>query len=193
MLRSLLTLCLAVGLAALSAAAASSATAAAPAPQLLMPGVTYEQAVQFTPRGPVALHVVRAPRPGGLYSLRPLLSNDAILGRETVTAMQRRLAPQATLVAVNGDLAGADGRPAGILLRDGALDHTPAPGRSSAGVDAQERCTSTASRSPASGAAPASAGRSRASTRRRRRARSRSSPPPGEARRRAPRTRSTRC
>ena len=30
----------------------------------LMPGVTYEQTVQFTPHGPVVLHVITAPRPG---------------------------------------------------------------------------------------------------------------------------------
>jgi hypothetical protein len=110
--------------------------ASAQPPVTLMPGVTYERTVEFTPRGPVALHVVRAPRPGGLYSVRPLLSNDAILGRESITAMQKRLAPQATVVSVSGDFTGSDGRPAGILLRDGVLDHTPAPGRSSAGFDA---------------------------------------------------------
>jgi hypothetical protein len=128
-LRKLLTTALLAGLAA--------APASAQTPVTLMPGITYEQAVQFTPRGPVALHVVRAPRPGGLYALRPLLSNEAILGRETITSMQKRLASQATLVSVDGDLAGPDGRPAGILLRDGVLDHTPAAGRSSAGFDTQ--------------------------------------------------------
>ena len=55
-----------------------------------MPGVTYERQIQFTPRGPVVVHVMRAPRPGGLYALRPLLSNDSLLGRETVTSMQKR-------------------------------------------------------------------------------------------------------
>ena len=46
----------------------------------LMPGVTYERAVQFTPHGPVALHVVTGPRPGGLYGLRPVLSNETVAG-----------------------------------------------------------------------------------------------------------------
>jgi hypothetical protein len=121
----------------LAAACVLAPAAAAQAPLPLLPGVTYEQEVQFTPRGPVALHVVRAPRPVGLYALRPLLSNEAILGTETVTAMQRRVAPQLTAVSLNGDATVADGRPAGIVIRDGALDHGPAPGRSSAGIDAQ--------------------------------------------------------
>ena len=46
----------------------------------LMPGVTYERGVQFTPHGPVAIHIVTGPRPTGLYALRPVLSNEAIQG-----------------------------------------------------------------------------------------------------------------
>jgi hypothetical protein len=110
---------------------------AAASAQTLMPGVTYEDGVQFTAHGPVAVHVVRAPRPGGLWQVAPLLSNDAVVGRESLTALQRRLAPQVTAVSVNGDLFSADGQPAGIVVRDGALDHTPVGARSSAGFDAQ--------------------------------------------------------
>ena len=44
-------------------------------PPLLLPGVTYTKRVQFTPHGPVVLNVVTAPKPGGLYSLAPVLSN----------------------------------------------------------------------------------------------------------------------
>ncbi|HSP74018.1 MAG TPA: phosphodiester glycosidase family protein [Gaiellaceae bacterium] len=109
---------------------------AATTAQTLMPGVTYENGVQFTAHGPVAVHVVRAPRPGGLYQVAPLLSNDAVVGGETVTAMQRRLSAQVTAVSVNGDLSSADGQPAGIVVRDGALDHPPVAARSSAGFDA---------------------------------------------------------
>ena len=83
----------------------------------------------------LGFHVVRGPRPVGLCRLRPVLSNESIVGRETVTAMQRRLAAQATSVGVNGDFfAVADGRPSGILLRDGVLASPPTPSRSSAGV-----------------------------------------------------------
>ena len=59
-----------------------------PASALLWPGVTYERGVQFTPNGPVAISILRGPRPGGATTLEPLLSNESLLGRETLTAMQ---------------------------------------------------------------------------------------------------------
>jgi hypothetical protein len=69
-----------------------------------------------------------------LYRLRTVLSNETVLGRETVSSMQRRLSPQATMVGVNGDLSRlADGKPSGVFLRDGALVSRPNRGRSSAG------------------------------------------------------------
>ncbi len=40
------------------------------APRELWPGVTYEPGVQFTSRGPVAINVLRGPRPGGLDDAR---------------------------------------------------------------------------------------------------------------------------
>lgn len=101
----------------------------------LFPGVTYESGVQFTPHGPVAIHIVRGPRPVGLYHLRPALSNESVLGRETVSSMERRLASQATAVGVNGDyFSVADGRPSGIVMRDGVLVSPPSSDRSSVGV-----------------------------------------------------------
>ena len=122
------------GLAALVAAFAFAASAGAQATPLF-PNVTYESGVQFTPHGPVALHIVRGPRPVGLYRLRPVLSNETVLNRETVSSMQKRLATQATSVAVNGDFfARADGRPSGITLQDGILVTPPNPARSSVGV-----------------------------------------------------------
>src|SRR4051794_22435891 len=68
-----------------------SAFAQDTAPALLMPGVTYSKRVQFTPHGPVVLNVVTAPKPGGLYSLAPVLSNETLVGREKLTDMQKRL------------------------------------------------------------------------------------------------------
>jgi len=119
---------------ALAVAGVLSPAAAAQTTQLL-PGVTYETGVQFTPHGPVSLHIVRGPRPVGLYRLRPVLSNESVVLRETVSAMQRRLTTQATSVGVNGDYFSlTDGRPSGILLRDGVLATPPNPSRSSAGV-----------------------------------------------------------
>ena len=103
-----------------------------------MPGVTYERAVQFTNHGPVALHIVRGPKPTGLYELRPVLSNDAIQGLERVTAMQKRLSAEATMVGINGDFYNFDsGRPSGVLMRDGVVDSPPYGDRSSVGVSAE--------------------------------------------------------
>ncbi len=105
------------------------------APAQLFPNVTYEKGIQFTPHGPVALHIVRGPRPVGLYRMRPVLSNESVLGRESVSSMQKRLSSTATSVGVNGDFFTlADGRPSGIVMRDGVLVTPPNPGRSSAGV-----------------------------------------------------------
>ena len=120
--------------AALALAAASPAAAET---RTLLPGVTYERGVQFTPHGPVALHVVVGPRPTGLYALRPVLSNESIPGLERVTAMQKRLSAGATMVGVNGDFYNfATGRPSGVLLRDGVVDSPPFGDRSSVGVTA---------------------------------------------------------
>jgi hypothetical protein len=104
-------------------------------PRLLMPGVTYDKQVQFTFHGPAVMHVLITPRPGGLWSLKPVLSNDAILGTEKVTAIQHRLASVATVAGVNGDRFATNGRPSGILMRAGALDQAPGDNRSSIGFD----------------------------------------------------------
>lgn len=129
MIRLLLVLAL-VGVAALGAAGPGAAQQTS-----LFPGVTYRSEVQFTPHGPVSLHVVLGPRPVGLYRLRPVLSNDAVVNRETLSSMQRRLAGQATSVGVNGDyFRFADGHPSGGLIEDGVLVAPPNPNRSSAGI-----------------------------------------------------------
>ena len=47
---------------------------AAASTQTLIPGLTYTRQVLFTPHGPVTEHVLVAPRPGGLWAVRPALS-----------------------------------------------------------------------------------------------------------------------
>ena len=128
MLRKLLIFCLLAGVFAPSAGAAQ---------QLLMPGVTYERKLQFTRFGPQALHILTAPKPaGGLYGLKPVLSNGAAVGRERVTSMQKRAEASATVAGVNGDLfTWADGIPSSGLIQDGVLRTTPHPKRSMLGVD----------------------------------------------------------
>ena len=100
-----------------------------------MPGVSYERQVQYTLHGPVVFHILRAPRPGGLYALRPLLSNDTLLGRETVTSMQKRALSSANVAGVNGDLFTFDeGLPSGMLMQSGVLEAPPHPKRSTLGI-----------------------------------------------------------
>jgi hypothetical protein len=102
---------------------------------VLTPGVTYEKQVQFTPHGPVAIHVMTAPKPGGLYALRPVLSNGALLGRERVTSMQKRVSSIATVAGVNGDMfTWNEGLPSGMLMQSGVLRTPPHSKRSSVGV-----------------------------------------------------------
>jgi hypothetical protein len=125
------TKCLLIGLFALVAAGSASAR-----PVQLMPGVSYERKLEWTASGPRVLYVVTAPRPTGLYSLAPLLSNGTITGRETVSSMERRVSAQMTTVGVNGDFfSWSGGWPSGLLMQGGVLEHHPAHNRSSLGID----------------------------------------------------------
>jgi flagellar hook assembly protein FlgD len=127
------------GLVALPASAAPSVRGAASqtaVPTLLMPGVSYERQVEVTPHGPVVLDVVTAPKPDGtLYSLGASLSNNAIVGTDTLTGIENGVSGAATVVGVNGDFFAANpGAPTGIVMRAGALDYAPALLRSSLGI-----------------------------------------------------------
>jgi hypothetical protein len=105
--------------------------------QVLMPNVSYSRQVQFTAHGPVVLHVITAPRPGGLYALKPILSNGAITGTERVTSMQKDISGTATVAGVNGDLFNFnDGHPSGMLMQGGVLQSPPYRFRSSVGISA---------------------------------------------------------
>jgi hypothetical protein len=107
-------------LAAIAVIVASSPAAAGGS--TLMPGVTYTREVRWVGGDRVVLHILRAPRHGGLYGLRPVLSQGTVLGRATVPSMQRALSRRATVAGVNGDyFTLASGRPSGVFLRDGVL------------------------------------------------------------------------
>ena len=141
MLRQLLTAVALAGLAALPASASTSSRGGSQqivAQALLLPGVSYQRRIEVTPHGPVVLDVVTAPRPdGSLYTLAPALSNNAIVGTEKLTDIEKEASSAATVVGVNGDFFAADpGSPSGILMRGGALDFAPASGRSSLGIAA---------------------------------------------------------
>ena len=95
---------------------------------LLMPGVTYERDVEFTLHGPVVLHVLTAPRPdGSLYRLQPMLSNNAVVATEPLTAMEKDVSGQATAAGINGDYFNPNpGDPKSMLLTNGVLVSPPA-------------------------------------------------------------------
>jgi hypothetical protein len=124
-----------IGAMVVAAAAAVAAPARAFYSQVLMPGVTYSRQVQFTAHGPVAIHVVTAPKPVGLYRLKPLLANGTVTGRQRVTAMEKAVSDQATVVGTNGDLFNwNDGHPSGMVMQDGQLKVPPLRTRSSVGI-----------------------------------------------------------
>jgi phosphodiester glycosidase len=130
MLRRLL-----IGAVVMGLAAAAAAPARAYYSQVLMPGVTYSKQIQFTAHGPVVIHVVTAPKPVGLYRLRPILANGTVTGRQRVTQMEKSVSDQATVVGTNGDLFNwNDGHPSGMVMQDGILKVPPLRGRSSIGV-----------------------------------------------------------
>src|SRR3954463_14819895 len=103
-----------------------AAPATAQTPVTLLPGVTYQRELTFTPHGPVVLHVLTAPRPGGLYTLGAVLSNGFVLGLDTLSAIQTSVAAQATTAGINGDFFSRDGRPTGVLMQGGSLLNAPA-------------------------------------------------------------------
>ena len=109
---------------------------AASRPVEVMPDVTYDRILQWTPAGPVSMYVITGPRPGGLYSLNVLLSNGAITGRETVSAMERDVSSRLTTIGVNGDFFNwKGGWPSGLLMQNGILEHHPADNRGAVGID----------------------------------------------------------
>jgi hypothetical protein len=101
----------------------------------LLPNVTYQRQNAIVGGRVVVLHIVRTPRHGGLYQLRPMLSAGTVLGRQTIPSMQAAVARQATTVGVNGDLfSWQSGRPSGMFLRDGVLFNPPTFERSALGI-----------------------------------------------------------
>ena len=123
------------GLLPAAIAALLASPAAAGASSTLLPGVTYQRQVRMISGAPVVVHIVRAPRHGGNYRLRPVLSHNTVRGSQTVPDMQRSLRRGATTVGVNGDFFNlARGWPSGVFLRNGVLATKPNKGRSALGI-----------------------------------------------------------
>jgi hypothetical protein len=118
----------------LAVAAAAAFPSAASAVELA-PGIVYKREIRSMGGARVVVHVLKAPKPGGLYDLKPVLSNGLVTGRETVSSMQRNLSHKATLAGVNGDLFNwTSGRPSGIFLHKNLLATRASPDRSSLGI-----------------------------------------------------------
>ena len=104
--------------------------------QTLLPGLTYTRQLLFTPHGPVVVHVLVAPKPGGLWGLHPVLSDNAISGKQRLTGIERVASASATVAGINGDFFNAaDGRPDGIVMQNRVLQSVPNSGRSSIGIE----------------------------------------------------------
>ncbi len=133
----------AIGVSLVASAATGRSQQQSVTSSLLLPGVTYTREVDFTSRGPIVLDVVTAPKPDGkVYSLVPALSNNQLRGKESLTRLQKRVAGNATTVAIDGDyFDNTTGAPSGIYMQDGVLDSTPASGRSSLGIAADGKLT----------------------------------------------------
>jgi hypothetical protein len=120
----------------LSGALALAASASPEPVTQLMPAVTFQKEVQFTPHGPVVVDVVTAPRPGGLYSLVPAVAGGTIgSGLEPVTQLEQDASASATVAGINGDSFSARGYPTGIVLQNGVLMHGALSTRASIGID----------------------------------------------------------
>ena len=101
----------------------------------LMPGVRYTKEVRWVYGGPLVTHVITGPRHGGLHKLRPVLSSGTVLGRKTLSSMQRRQLSRASVAGVNGDFFNmATGHPSGMFMRNGVLATRPESSRSSLGI-----------------------------------------------------------
>jgi Phosphodiester glycosidase/FlgD Ig-like domain len=104
--------------------------------QTLIPGLNYSRQLLFTPHGPVVVHVLVAPRPGGLWDLHPVLSDNAISGKQRLTGIERVASPSATVAGINADFFNAaDGRPDGIVMQNRVLHSVPNSARSSIGIE----------------------------------------------------------
>ena len=121
------------------------------APRELWPGVTFETTCSSRR---TARSRSTSPRPaaGRADDAGAGFSNDTIVGRETLTRMQRRLASAAAMAGVNGDFfALATGRPSGWSCGRGSCWPRRTAAARAPGSRRTARSTFGASDSPAAG------------------------------------------
>lgn len=96
------------------------------------PGLTYTAINRGTPAGPVRINVVTVDAAQG-WLVRPILSNGAVSGLETVSAMATR---DGAVAAVNATYFAPNGEIIGLLKMDGSIVSTPLLTRTAYGQDA---------------------------------------------------------
>lgn len=98
--------------------------------QEIAPGIKYTSWLRTQPFGPVKAHILLVDPKAG-YTVRPVLSNGAVQGLETLTAMG---ATAKAVAAVNGSYFAPNGDIIGVLKIDGEVVSTPAVARTAVGV-----------------------------------------------------------
>ena len=115
---------------------------AASSVEQLAPGVTHSTGAMFTGDLRQQVHVVAADTIDGSVRVRPLLSNDRVVGRERTSSVANRYSandPTSTVVAgVNGDFwwPGFGVTPRGLHIQDGEVMSSGPAGLPTLGVSA---------------------------------------------------------
>jgi phosphodiester glycosidase/flagellar hook capping protein FlgD len=114
-----------------------AAPAFAQTPVILMPNVTFQKEVDFTPHGPVVVDVITAPPPVADYAIQPVLGGGTTVGAtETVPQLETDVSSTATVAGINGDFYNAtNGNLNGIYIQAGTIEHWSSSNRSSLGFD----------------------------------------------------------
>lgn len=96
----------------------------------IAPGIKYTSLLRFTQTGPISTHIVDI-TPGSDYMIKPILSNDAIVGLEKLQAMAER---SKAIAAVNGSYFALNGEIIGLLKMDGEIASTSDVDRTTLGM-----------------------------------------------------------
>lgn len=98
--------------------------------QEVVPGIQYTTWLRSSKAGPIAAYIVDLDPKAG-YMLKPVLSNDAVAGLETLKAMAER---SKAVAAVNGSYFGLNGEIIGLLKINGQIASTPGLPRTALGI-----------------------------------------------------------
>lgn len=99
------------------------------------PGLLYTAINRGTPAGPVRINAITLDQPQN-WMIRPMLSNDAVAGLETVSAMAAR---DGAVAAVNATYFAPNGEIIGLLKLDDTIVSTPLLARTAYGQDTAGR------------------------------------------------------